>query len=609
MHKMFAWLPGDRLIKYSPLLSLITQVHRRSLYLGLTAMLISSLLDGLGMGLLLPFLRTVLNESAVLQLPQLFLTTGLNHWLAQQDKAMLIVLFGAVYIGMIAVKVYFFYFSQVLTADYREELLALLKKRMYEDCLNAPMSYFDSVQLGKLSSSLIVEVSSVGSMINAFFNAITNLLIVAAYLLALIFVSWQLTLLVIALLSTVAFGLTYLMKKIKESGRSVVAIKRGMSARLTDSLSGIRVVKSSGAEAFELREFGAICDTMKRANDNLHRKENLIEPLTELITMGAAMAILIGSYQFLISMGLLGRSELLLFMLVLIRVLPVTKRFNTARSNIQENFSALDKVIDTLSLPLRYPPPSGHRLFTGLSRGIVFKDVKFGYPNRPLLLDGLNLEIRCGQTVALVGASGAGKSTLATLIPRLYELLGGSLTINGEDIRSYDIASLRRHIGIVAQDTYIFNASVKYNITYGLEGIDEHRIVEVARLANAHEFISKLPDGYHTLLGDRGVQLSGGQRQRLAIARAILRDPDILVLDEATSALDSQSEALVQEALERIRHNRTVLVIAHRLATVRSADQIVVMEKGQILEQGTHEQLIARRGLYWSYNNLQALPV
>jgi len=252
---------------------------------------------------------------------------------------------------------------------------------------------------------------------------------------------------------------------------------------------------------------------------------------------------------------------------------------------------------------------SGTHQLAHLKKGITFRNVNFAYNDRSNVLEDFNLEIPCGKTVALVGSSGAGKSTVAVLVPRFYDVTSGSIEIDGQDIRDYDLNSLRQRVGTVSQDTYIFNTSIRENIAYGLEDVSYERVVEAARLANADEFIQQLPNDYDTLVGDRGVQLSGGQRQRLSIARAILRDPDILILDEATSALDSQSERLVQEALERLRQNRTVLVIAHRLSTIRSADCIVVMEKGRIIESGRHEHLLKNKGTYWSFHNVQSVAV
>jgi ABC-type multidrug transport system fused ATPase/permease subunit len=253
--------------------------------------------------------------------------------------------------------------------------------------------------------------------------------------------------------------------------------------------------------------------------------------------------------------------------------------------------------------------PEGANIhFESLRAGIVLRNICFSYNGRTDVLKDFSLEVPKGQTVALVGSSGAGKSTLAALLPRLYDVTSGAIEIDGIDIRNYEISTLRRRIATVSQDTYLFNVTIRENIAYGLPDTDDQQVIEAAQLANAHEFITQLPLGYDTLIGERGIQLSGGQRQRLSIARAILRNPDILILDEATSALDSQSEQLVQEALERLRQNRTVIVIAHRLSTVRNADRIVVLEKGKLIESGGHKQLLASQGAYWSFHNLQSLP-
>jgi ABC-type multidrug transport system fused ATPase/permease subunit len=304
---------------------------------------------------------------------------------------------------------------------------------------------------------------------------------------------------------------------------------------------------------------------------------------------------------------LLATSELMAFMLVLIKIVPVTKRINSARGAINQYFPSVKTVSNALYSERVVPPKSGSRQFTRLRESITFHNVNFGYNDRSTVLENFSLEIPCGHTVALVGSSGAGKSTVAALVPRFYDATSGTICLDGEDIRSYDLASLRQKIGTVSQDTYVFNAPIRDNIAYGLANVSHQAIVDAAKLANADEFIQQLPLGYDTLVGDRGVQLSGGQRQRLSIARAILRDPDILILDEATSALDSQSERLVQEALERLRQSRTVIVIAHRLSTVRNADCIVVMQNGCIAEAGTHHQLLNNRGIYWSFHDVQSV--
>lgn len=598
----------DKYGNIKKLLSLTRDVPRAPLYLGLVMMAISSILDGLSIALMLPFLKLILSKSespTSLQLP----IESLNTWISQQDKNTLVITFALALVTVFIVKAGFNYVSHVLTSLYQESCITILRKRLYESYLNAPMTFFDTTQLGKLTSTLLVEIYGISVIMSSFFTILSSALVLAAYLGILVLVSWQLTILTVILIGSVAFGLTLLVKKIKTAGALNVNRKRTLSARISDVLGGVRVVKSFGAEGYETGRFNAMCDELMDASEDVSNKRSLIDPLTELTTMAAAMVILVCSYTLFIAQGLLETSQLLIFMLVLIKIVPVTKKFNLSRGNIQEHATSFRKVAEGFSLVSKYPVLSGKVKFTGLCEGISFQNVAFSYNGRAAVLKDFNLEVPCGKTVALVGASGAGKSTLAALVPRLYDISGGTIELDGRSITDYDLTSLRSRMAIVNQDTYIFNTSIRDNIAYGLDDVTDLQVIEASRLANAHEFICQLPNGYATQVGDKGVQLSGGQRQRISIARAILRDPDILILDEATSALDSQSENLVQEALERLRANRTVIVIAHRLATVRNADRIVVMEKGRISEEGPHEQLIANRGLYWSYHNLQSLPV
>ncbi|AGY58638.1 ABC transporter ATP-binding protein [Gloeobacter kilaueensis] len=597
--------------KLGRLVSLCCTVPRRTLYFGLFTMLLASLLDGVGIGLMVPFLKVLLNEGgpAALHLPGGALVAGVNSWIEHQQKGTLIFAFTLVLMAALTLKGYLYYLSQVLTCFYREEVVALLREQLYCNYLRAPVAFFDNIQMGRVTSTLLSETTNVSIMLSFFFAAVTSSLTLLAYLGTLLVVSWRLTVLVVMLIGAVGLGLTFLLNKIRQSGSAVVEARSDLYVRALDALGGIRIIKSYGSEDFEMGKFQAISRRLVETSNVLARKQNVIDPLTEWATLGVAMIILVSSYNLLIARGLLATSELLLFMLVLVRIIPVTKKINTARGYIQENLSAFAQVAAGLELPEEQRDQPGQIVFTGLRESIVFRDVDFSYTGRSKVLTGFDLEVPRGQTVALVGASGAGKSTVAALVPRLYDVASGSIEIDGLDLRAYDITSLRRHIGIVNQDTYIFNTAIRANIAYGLEAVSEARIVEAARLANAHEFICQLPNGYDTLVGDRGVQLSGGQRQRISIARAILRDPEILILDEATSALDSQSEQLVQEALERLRRNRTVIVIAHRLSTVRNADRIVVLDKGRIVEVGEHQQLLKNRGAYWAYLNLQSLPI
>jgi ABC-type multidrug transport system fused ATPase/permease subunit len=588
-------------------LALVARVPRRALWLGITAMVVSSILDAVSLGLMIPFLKLLLGEVEVLQLPTaLPLAEVLNPWLATADKGTVIAASAGVLMASIALKSYCYFSALVLTTRYEEAVTDTMRERLFGTYLAAPNRFYDTHQLGTVTANLQQEVNSVGVMISYFFSVATSVLTLVAYMATLIVVSWRLTLLTIVLIGSVALGITFYLRSLKGLGDQALGLGRQLSVRILDTLGGIRVVRAFANEDYEFERFQDLSRRYRQARVSLRKKQHFLDPVTELATLGSAMIILVGGYTFLISRGLLGTSELMLFMLVLIRIIPVTKRINTARGYIQEHLSALGKVSEGLALLERFPTPPGEVPFSGFRDAIRFHDVRFSYNGRTEVLKGFDLEVPKGHTVALIGASGAGKSTLAALLPRFYEVDAGAITIDGRDIREFDALSLRRHIGIVSQDTYIFNTTIFANIAYGSDGATLEQVVEAARLANAHEFIQNLPRGYETVVGDRGVQLSGGQRQRISIARAILRDPEILILDEATSALDSQSEALVQEALERLRQNRTVVVIAHRLSTVRNADRIVVMEQGRIVESGEHHELIANRGAYWSYHRLQA---
>ena len=586
--------------------NLIQTVPRRSLYFGVVAMILAALLDSASIGLTIPFLKLLLNES--LTLPATPLTHGINLWITQQSKFILMGVLAGILLVLIAFKSYFSYLAEALTAVYRESAVALLRYKLYAKYIHAPITFFDNEKLGTLSNTL-TEVISINILIAFSLALATNIIVLTAYLVTMVLVSWQLTLLITLLIGGVGVGLSTLLNRVKSFSQGIVDTRENLNVRILDTLSGIRVVKSYATEEFELDRFAQVSDAVKDISIAVEKKVRLLEPMTEFLTMAVALLILVISYGLLISKGLLSTSELMAFMLVLIKIVPVSKRINSARGAINQYFPSVNTVAEGICAAKSDPIASGTRQFARLNQGIRFRNVSFAYNDRATVLQDFNLEIPCGKTVALVGSSGAGKTTVAALLPRFYDVTGGTILVDGHDIRDYDLASLRQKIGTVSQDIYIFNAPLRDNIAYGLAGVSEEAIVEAARLANADEFIQQLPLGYDTLVGDRGVQLSGGQRQRISIARAILRDPDILILDEATSALDSHSERLVQEALERLSQNRTVIVIAHRLSTVRNADCIVVMQQGRIIEMGDHHQLLNNRGTYWSFHNVQAVSV
>ena len=599
---------NDRWQNVRQLIRIGREVPRKPLYFGIGSMILAALLDGAGIGLTIPFLQLLLSENDSFNFPALPFSPDGGLWLTQQPKGMLLALFSLVLLASVLLKSVFSYFAEDGTTIYTQNIISLFRKRLYEKYLHAPIAFFDNEKMGTLSN-MLGEVNNISILLSWVIGLAISVTILTAYIATMLLVSWQLTLLIVLLISGIGLGLSRLLSNLKPLGKAEYQAREALHVRFLDTLAGVRIVQSYATQDFELKRFNQLCDVVRDRAVLSSKKMRLIDPLTEIATMTVALLILVCSYNLLISKGLLGTSELLAFMLALIKILPVTKRINAGRGAIQQFSPSLAMVINTLSSEKSQVPSSGTREFTRLQKGITFRNVSFAYNNRSKVLEDFNLEIPCGKTVALVGASGAGKSTVAVLMPRFYDVTSGSIEIDGQDVRNYDLTSLRQRIGTVSQDTYIFNTSIRDNIAYGLEDVSDERVMEAARLANADEFIRQLPESYYTLVGDRGVQLSGGQRQRISIARAILRDPDILILDEATSALDSQSERLVQEALERLRQNRTVIVIAHRLSTIRSADCIVVMEKGRIIESGRHDQLLKNKGTYWSFHDVQSVPV
>jgi subfamily B ATP-binding cassette protein MsbA len=425
-------------------------------------------------------------------------------------------------------------------------------------------------------------------------------------LVAMMLISVKLTIVAVLVLPAM-FGIwRRLLRKLKRGDHRILHLGGEVTAHLQETVGGIRQVKAAAAEPFESRRFHDLTRSYFKAVVRTERLRALAGPLAETLgSIGTVFLLWYGARLTLSSPPELPGVHFIAFLSFSLKMYTPAKWLAKFPSTVQPGLVAAERVFEFLDTPIEMQDTPGTRTFEGVRESIRFENVSFSYvPDEPVLED-VSFEVRPGEIVALVGPSGAGKTTLVDLVARFYDPTAGRVAIDGVDLRLFAASSLRRRFGIVAQETVLFHDTVRANIAYAIPDATEAAIVQAAHAANAHEFIARLPNGYDTILGERATRLSGGQRQRIAIARAILRDPPILIFDEATSSLDSESERLVQDAIERLLEGRTVFVIAHRLSTIRHADLILVLDAGRIVQSGRHEELLAEGGLYRHLHRLQ----
>ncbi|MEH2051118.1 ABC transporter ATP-binding protein [Nostoc sp.] len=488
--------------------------------------------------------------------------------------------------------------SRKLTSDMRENGLRLL--------LDVDIDYYAKTKVGDLINRLGGEVGRAASAISSTVKIVILGITILVFVGLLLSISWQLTIIATLLLSLVTLVNQYAISRSKTFGKQLSEMSRAYSISILETLNGIRLVKATGNEEKEYQRIKKLIRDRESADFKSQVNSEAITPLSEVMGITAILLIVILSKTFFANQVSSLSTVLLTYLLVLLRLLPLISQLNTIRSNFASTAASVDAANEFLSLHDKPFMDKGKLPYTKLKEGVSFNSLCFAYPgHEKLVLKDVNLYLPHGTTLALVGGSGAGKSTLADLLPRFYDPIAGSINIDGIDLREFDLVSLRKRMGIVSQDTFLFNDSVRNNIAYGRAEATDDEILTAAKRANAYEFISKLPQEFETLIGDRGVMLSGGQRQRLAIARALLQNPEILILDEATSALDTVSERLVQAALDDLSRDRTTLVIAHRLSTVQKAHQIAVLDQGQVVEIGTHKELLQKGGYYSRLYSMQ----
>lgn len=510
-------------------------------------------------------------------------------------------------IGAFAVKNLFVYMNGQLLYRIQTKTAKQLRDDVFNNIIEMHLDYFNKNRVGNLMNLVYNDVQTVNESVSStFVNFLQNPFAVVVYACVLLVLSWKLTLFATVTSLLIFFVISIIGKQVKGLAATFRTKMGDMNSVLQEKFSGIKVIKSSAFENVELQRFQSFTRDFRKLDIRIARLRNIISPVNETLLVAAiALVLWFGGLQ--VFEGRMTSSELILFAFTLYSTMGPIKKFGDISSQMAVGKASAERLFELLDT---VPDISnGSRSITGFSHEIRFEDVSFKYSKEadaPNVLDHVSFELKKGEMVALVGQSGSGKSTTVDLLLRFYDVDSGRITIDGIDIREYDFKQLRRMIGVVSQEVILFNDTIKENIAYGIHGeISQEKVIMAAKMANAHQFIEEKPEQYDTLIGDRGVQLSGGQRQRLAIARAMVKNPELLVFDEATSALDNESEKVVQEAIDHALENRTALVVAHRLSTVRNADRIIVMERGRAVESGSHEELLARGGLYRQLYDIQ----
>jgi subfamily B ATP-binding cassette protein MsbA len=498
------------------------------------------------------------------------------------------------------------YLATVMTDWIGLRLVKDLRDDVFAKFLELPLGFYHRYRAGELISRATNDVQIANKTINvSFTNLVRDPAQILGFLLICLWISWKLTILAFLVLPLTMGIIVMVGKKLRRYSHRQQERLADLTSVLQETVYGIRVVKAFAMERFEnaryRRESGRLFAQMFK----ISRTQRATSPLSEqLTTLVGAVILWYGGRQVFVE-ETLAPEAFLTFLGALFSMIHPIKELSGVNNGIQEGMAAADRLFEIIDSPSETGVEPGRPELDEVRGQVRFDHVTFGYlPGEPVLRD-IDLVVEPGQVVALVGGSGAGKSTLVDLIPRFYDPDEGRVLIDGHDVRGVSLPSLRRSLGIVTQEVILFNASVRANIAYGLDDVPRERLEAAARAANAHEFIERMPQGYDTVIGDRGTKLSGGQRQRLSIARAILKNPPILILDEATSALDTESEQLVQEAIDRLVKDRTTIVIAHRLSTIRSADRIHALKDGRVVESGTHDELLVAGGVYADLYNLQ----
>lgn len=510
---------------------------------------------------------------------------------------------------MTALKTSCYFGSSAVMIPLRTGVVRDIRIMVYKKMMSLPLGFFSQERKGDIIARMSGDVGEIEYSITSSLDMlIKNPILIIFYFSTLIYTSWQLTLFTLIVVPVMAWGMGIVGKKLKRQSLKAQGKWSDTMSQLEETLGGLRIIKAFIAEDKMVERFTKVSNELREASGKVSTRQALAHPLSEFLGTIMIMIVLwFGGTLILSDSAPIDAATFIFYMVILYSVLNPLKEFAKAGYNIPKGLASMERVDKILKAENNIKESATPVELTEFRDRIEFHDVCFSYEDGKPVLKHINLTIPKGKTIALVGQSGSGKSTLVDLIPRYHDVTSGEITLDGVNIKDFRIKALRSLIGNVNQEAILFNDTIFNNIAFGVDGATMEQVVNAAKIANAHDFIMEKENGYDTNIGDRGGKLSGGQRQRISIARAILKNPSILILDEATSALDTESERLVQEALDRLTTSRTTIAIAHRLSTIKNADEICVLHEGEIVERGRHEELIALDGYYKKLNDMQAL--
>lgn len=545
----------------------------------------------------------VLASGANLYLPWI-IKDMIDKVLAERDMAMLNFISVSIVV-VFAFRGFFYYWQSYLVSYIGQRVVVDVREVMFRKFQRMPMAYFDKHQTGETMSYLTNDVGAIQSaLVDNLIEMFTEGAILIGSIGMMLYLDWKLTLLTLVTVPLVGSAMRIFGKKIKSTGTVIQEKLADITSLLQESISSIRVVKSFVRESYEIDRFRVENELNFQATMKNVQLTSLLTPTVEfLAAVAVTLIVWFGGYE--VVNGIMSAGALVAFLTYAVNLANPVKRLSRIYGRLQKAMAAIDRIFSVLDLPETVNDKPNAIELPKVAGSVKVEGVTFSYDGIHNALEDVSFEVKPGQMIAFVGPSGAGKSTIANLIPRFYDVNAGAIKIDGHDLRDVKINSLREQIGIVPQETLLFSTTVMENIRYGRLDASDDEVIAAAMAANADKFIRDLPEGYQTQIGERGLNLSGGQRQRMAIARAMLKNPQILILDEATSALDTESEKIVQAALDELMVGRTSFVIAHRLSTIFAADKIFVIDKGRICEQGTHKELLALGGVYSNLYNIQ----